>query len=297
MVILLFGWLFVGGFLDCIIVKNNSNAFCEKGAAAYFLYTCLCSGMAMLVFAILAGFYIRCNLITFIYALIYCAIILLGYVVSLLVLKYTGVAKASLIKMAGSSVLLFLLGMILFDEKVGLFRWIGLIFMILTMFFSSSKTEQDIPKKNGKFGLIICLALNVVVSVSNSLLMKYYSLAQGVCDNNSYFFITNLLLFVFGGIAFLISFIKNKSKVKELTSEFKLKDYLFVVVRTVINNLSSLASLVLMTSVNLTVYTVLYSALNLVSVATASVALKEKVTLKLIIAMIFAIAAIVFNVL
>lgn len=297
MVILLFGWLFISGFTDCVIAKKNSNAFCEKGASAYFLYTCICSGTAMLVFAILARFNIRCNLITFIYVLIYCAIILLGYVVSLLVLKYTGVAKSSLIKMAGSSVLLFFLGMILFDESVGLYRWIGLIFMILTIFFSARKTEQDAPKKNGKFGLIICLVLNVVVSVSNSLLMKYYSLAQGVCDNNSYFFMTNLSLFAFGGIAFLISFIKNKSKVKELTREFKLKDYLFVVIRTVINNLSSLACLVLMDSVNLTFYTVLYSALNVISVIAASTALKEKVTLKLIFATIFAIASIVFNVL
>lgn len=296
MVVLLFGLLFVNGFIDCIITKKNSNAFCEKGATAYFLYTCVCSGTAMVVFAILAGFNICCNLITLIYALIYCFIILLVYVVSLLVLKYTGVAKASLIKMAGSSVLLFFLGMFLFDESVGVFKWIGLLFMLLTIIFSARKTEIDVPKKNSKFALIICLTLNVVAGAANSILMKYYSVAQGVCDNNSYFFITNLLLFLFGVVAFLISFIKNKEKVKCLMHGFGLKDYMLVVIKTVMANLCSLASLVLIANVNLTIYTVLYSSLNVISVISASIVLKEKLTLKLILAAVFAIAAIVFDV-
>ncbi len=182
------------------------------------------------------------------------------------------------------------------DESVGVFKWIGLFFMLLTIIFSARKTEIDVPKKNSKFALIICLTLNVVAGAANSILMKYYSVAQGVCDNNSYFFITNLLLFLFGVVAFLISFIKNKEKVKCLMHGFGLKDYMLVVIKTVMANLCSIASLVLIANVNLTIYTVLYSSLNVISVISASIVLKEKLTLKLILAAVFAIAAIVFNV-
>ena len=127
--------------------------------------------------------------------------------------------------------------------------------------------------------------------------MKYYSADPNVSDNNSYFFITNVLLFVFGGIGFLIFFIKNKEKVKAFTDTLKFKDYAMVVCKTIIDNLTSLASMVLIGTVNLTFYTILSSSLGVLSTIVVSVVLKEKITAKLILAAVFAITAIVFNVL
>ena len=55
--------------------------------------------------------------------------------------------------------------------------------------------------------------------------------------------------------------------------------------------------MVLIGMVNLTFYTILSSSLGVLSAIVVSVVLKEKITAKLILAAVFAIAAIVFNVL
>ena len=91
--------------------------------------------------------------------------------------------------------------------------------------------------------------------------------------------------------------IKNKEKVKAFTDTLKFKDYAMVVGKTIIDNLTSLASMVLIGMVNLTFYTILSSSLGVLSAIAVSVVLKEKITAKLILAAVFAIAAIVFNVL
>ena len=297
MVTLLFGWIFASGFINGVVLKKNSNAFCGKGGAAYFLFTCLCSGTALLFFAILAKFNIKFNLQTFAYAVAFFAIIMMNYVVTLLVLKYASVAKTSLIRTAGSTILLFMLGILLFKEVANVYKWIGLAFMILTICLSARGGEEPDRDKSSKIILAVCLILNVVLGAASSVLMKYYSADPNVSDNNSYFFITNVLLFVFGGIGFLIFFIKNKEKVKAFTDTLRFKDYAMVVCKTIIDNLTSLASMVLIGTVNLTFYTILSSSLGVLSAIVVSVVLKEKITAKLILAAVFAITAIVFNVL
>lgn len=222
---------------------------------------------------------------------------MLIYVTSLLVLKYTGVAKPSLIKMTGSSVLLFLLGILLFHETATVFRWIGMFFMVLTILFSSKKTGQEEVEHKGKIKRIVCLAFSVVISVASSLLIKYYTAEPDVCNNNSFFFLTNMLLFVFGGIGLIVAFIKNPKETKTLLQSYKAADYVVVFGKTILDNLTSLVTMVLISSVNLTFYTVLSSALSVVSAIAASLALKEKLTFKLVLATIFAIVAIIFNVL
>ena len=118
-----------------------------------------------------------------------------------------------------------------------------------------------------------------------------------MCSENALFFMVNLLMFIFGLVGFLRQCLFNRQEVKELSLRLKVKDYALTVVRSIGDNITSLVSIWILVKVDLSIYTVLSTALGLLSSVGTSFVLKEKVTTRLWIALVLSIAAIILNVL
>ena len=303
LVVIFFIWIFIHSFCNQLIAKNNSNAFADKGKAAYFLYTCLCTVCACIFFFITSGFHIECNLPTFLYALLYGSSILVGYLIGLHIYKTASVARIIVASSALNTPVVFLSGILLFSETVTLLKVGSVLLMVIAVFLSAksgddgSNHDGNLKQEKKKYSFISLLLLSVGQVVFNNILVKCYTLDTRVCSENSLFFMVNLLMLIFGLAGFLRQWFINRQEVKEFCSKLRAKDYILTTIRTIGDNITSLVSIWILVKVDLSIYTVLSASLGLLSAVGASLILKEKVTPRLWLALIFSIAAIILNVL
>lgn len=126
-------------------------------------------------------------------------------------------------------------------------------------------TERNKEKKGHR---LLCV-LPAVCTGFNVIWQKMYTVTDGVCDTNSFFLATNLLIVLF---SFLILLVMGKK-----SGTFGLSIHAFsarqtgnIAARTLLSNLSSVIGIFLLAHMNVSVYTVLSSACGLLSSALLS---------------------------
>ena len=122
------------------------------------------------------------------------------------------------------------------------------------------------------------LALQIAATLANSVVMKLYTEASGVTDENSFFFLTNALL-VLGALALLgWDLVRKKTEIGEIVAILKPRNLLLWSGSVVCNNLGSLLSIRLIARMDISLYTPLTAALGVIVSLTASLLFREKLT-------------------
>lgn len=267
-------------------VFQRSLDFDLKSMAVYNLINAL---LACGIFFATAGFRIRVNIPTLLYALVYAAIICVNLSAQILALALVPVPVTTLMTVAGGVLLPAVFGVVYYGEPLT----VRLILSVVLILAASA-----LPLGGGVDGIDVkgaaACAVMFLLGGASVILVQLYSRASGVCDSNSFFFLTNAVIAVLclgltlgGGI---------RQGIKEAVSLFSPGQLGMIGGKTVLANLCSMLQILILRQMAASTYAVLNSSLSLLgSVALSAFCFREKQTKKGLIAVLLAIAALAVN--
>lgn len=253
------------------IAKGN------KDTLVYSLVTCI---VAMGVFYITSGFDINLNFRTLVYGFFYAILVFITYFTSLAVYRYMGIAESSFISSGLSLISTALLSVFVFNETISSKTVAQLILMFLTflVLFLQNRTakHETTAKTITTIGIFICL-FSALIGCLSSFLSKSFAIDEGVTDENSFFFITNLFIAIFTVIGILIT---KRFSIRSAVDDFKKikkESYFMILINVLASNIISLISVALLRLGDLIVVSPLSSAMVLLATEIVAVfCAKEK---------------------
>lgn len=267
-------------------VFQRSVRFDLKSMAVYNLLNAL---LACVIFFATAGFRIRVNVPTLIYALIYAAIICVNLSAQILALALVPVPVTTLMSVAGGVLLPSVFGVVWYGEPLTVRLVLSILLILLA---TALPLWGGVGTVSGK-GVAACVVMFLLGGAS-VILVQLYSRASGVCDSNSFFFLTNAVIAALclgltlgGGV---------RQGIRDALFLFSPKQLGMIGGKTVLANLCSMLQVLILRQMAASTYAVLNSSLSLLgSVALSAVCFREKQTKKGLLAVLFAIAALAVN--
>lgn len=275
--------LYAGSFLCSVfgVFSNQKYARSGKKINNIHIYSLVSGIIATTFFYVSSGFDIKINLYTLAYSVIFALLIFVNYFFTLIVFRFMGIAEKTFICSGLKLIITIIMGVMLFNEKFKLKSLIQLILVFLTLFviFLPSLKKKEEQKTVTTGGILICVGITVL-GAGCTLVTKSFAenLKLGmVTDENSFFFLTNVLIVAFGICTVMIS---QKFSVKAVVKEFKMvspMNYFMIVLNVVSSNVASLLQILIFKEGDLVLYAPLSSALALLAGEIVAVAFaKEK---------------------
>lgn len=253
------------GALNTICSKKFQQGF-KMDFDHFALYILASNLFASLYFSSAAGFKIEMNRVTFIFSAVYAAIVCASLLLNLCAMSRISVSLVSITSTSGSIIFSALFGIIFLKDAVTFPMVMSVILILTAILFPYFKLSKSVLDKNG---LLIC-ALLFVFSGAAVILTKLYTLTPGVCDSKSYFFMTNIILLSASSILFFFNTKKKKIKISCALRTLSGKQLIFIAAITVLSNISSVISVIAISKVNISIYTVVSSSLGIISAALLS---------------------------
>ncbi len=283
-------------FVAFFLVEGVSNYAAKKNSmlatnvCRYGILLILTSIFAMINFAIMSGFNIKFSWINVIYGIIYGVCCCASVVSDMVTLHYSTVAFKMVF--VGSLSLVFnqIIGIFVFKETFLAENIIKCILSIISaMVAVSPATYGQKTECKGVIWCSICVFISVVCSI-----VSKSGAMQTEIDPNSWFFITNLVLFIISSI-YIVTIVKlYKFKSKDEAESIGLKGVFFVFLAAIASNLFSLLSVKLMSLVDLSYYSPVSSALTMIACfAVSRFILGEPAGKRMYIAVILSILAVI----
>lgn len=281
--------LFIG-FFNNMLNKKFQLGF--KSDFEHFIgYNFFNALFAMIVFFISSKFKIEMNSITMIFSLIYACIVMINLVLSIKSLSCVSVSLCCIIVTAGQAILSSLFGILVLNEAISLRLLVSVGLMLASVFVPAVRLKNDGKKNN----IFVCIGL-FLVSGAAVILNKIYTLAPNVCNTKSYFFMTNLIITVVCLCVLAIIVKKNPSNAKNIIFPFSKIQMANIASRTVLSNIASVISVILLANMNISVYSVISNSIGVLSGAVLSaLVFKENMTRENKLAVICAVAAIIIS--
>ena len=298
----LFAILIIPTLLNVIIVKINSNSFVNGTRSRYALYFMTTAVLSCCFFLVSSGFHIRINLPTLVYAAIYAAIVIASLVGNSLIFRYASISTVNIITSFATMILAAFVGKMVFDEPITLKNVIRIAITLVAVFFvfvnarrtSDEKTQQSgMLNKKTVIAFLSVTAMLVAASQGSATLVKLYAKDGRVVDEKSLFFFTNVLLIVAALFLLTHELIKKNEKPRELVKMFTGKNLLCWGGSTVCSNVGSLLTVKLLATVDISIYTPVWSALGVIISLTASIIFREKLGIFAYLAALVACVAVI----
>lgn len=281
----LFFFSFTVSVLTRICAKWCSNSIAENAVAPQALYVVLNGTAACIFFFISGGFLIAVNWETLVFAALFALVCTSSILTSLVAYKLSTISGVSIIAGACSTVCSTVIGSLAFQEVLDVRRIIRLLILVAACalvtvnVFQKEKAKEEatgVTRQRQYIRFAVVLVLFVLVGCSNTFLSKAFVRSDTVTDENSYFFLTNVIMVISGAAVFGVRAMTNGKETKKALALLKPKKLLTISIHTVTSNLGSLIGIWLMGLVDLAVYSPVNQALGVLSAVTASCIFKEK---------------------
>ena len=254
-------------FAAFFLVEGTSNYVGKKmsmiavNICRYGIILIFTSVFAMINFAVISGFDITFSPVNIVYGIIYGVCCCLSVVFSMVTLKYSTVAFKMIFVGSLSLVLNQIAGIIIFKEAILAENIIKCILRIISAIVVVAPVKYG--QKTEYKGIIMC-CICVLVEVLCSVVTKSGAMQKNL-DPDSWFFITNLFLFIISTVFTLFIVKLHKFKVSDEIQNIGMKGLFWVFLSAVASNLFSLLSVKLMSLVDLSYYSPVSSALTMIA--------------------------------
>ena len=266
-----------------VFTKLCSNSVVGGVRAKYTLFFAVNSFASCLIFGIFSGFKISINLPTLLFSALYALVVFLVLIGSLFVFKYAAISTVNIVTNAAVMLLTPIFGIIIFSDTIDLTGIIKIVIMLVAVvfvFLDSRKKESSSQKGGVKRAAIVCLlfflTLRIIGSVANSVVMKLYSNSATVSDENSFFFMTNLLLGSGALIVLIIDLLRGASSPKETLRILTLKNVSVWTFNVLLSNIGSVLSIWMIAKMDVAIYTPTTAAIGIIAALVASISFREK---------------------
>jgi len=267
-------------------IFQRSLHFDLKSMAVYNLINAL---FACVIFLASAGFRIRVNTPTLLYALVYAVIICINLSAQILALALVPVPVTTLMSVAGGVLIPAVFGVIYYGEPLTVRLILSVVLILVASALPLGGGVEGVSLK----GAVAC-AVMFLLGGASVILVQLYSRAQGVCDSNSFFFLTNAVI----GVLCLGLTVKDgiRQGFWNLLHLYNPSQLGMIAGKTALANICSMLQILILRQMAASSYAVLNSSLSLLgSVALSAFCFREKQTKKGLLAVLLAIAALAVN--
>lgn len=285
------GWLATDSF-NLGLNKANSVSLARKGVRGYIMNVFFVGIIATFVFWAMNGFQLNVNSRVLVYSLIYGFLCILSVFVTPILYGCADIVEITIFDKASAVIFSSLLGVLLFSETFTLTSYLQIFLMVaatVCVLYSHPKEHKEAVKKKNSIKKYSLLILAALISTGSTVLSRYYVLDPNVTDNNSYFFLTNVVMALGAGIIMIVYSRKNGFNLKESFFVFEKRDYTNVVLRTVCSNCVALLSMAAVARLDMIIYTPVASAVSVVGSIIVAVIFKQKLNLFSYLALLFAL--------
>ena len=263
---------------------QRSLTFRISGMAMYNLINAL---IACVYFLVAAGFRIRVNSLTLVYAFVYAVIICVNLSAQILAMSWVPVPVTTLMSVAGGVLIPAVFGLVYYREPLSL----GLVLSVALTLGATVLPLWDGLGKVSFRGAAACLVMFFLGGAS-VVLVQLYARAGGVCDSQSFFFLTNAVI----AVLCLLLLLGLRQPPGQLLGIFSPRQLGMIAGKTALANICSMLQVPILRQMAASTYAVLNSSLSLLaSVALSAFVFREKQTRRSIAAVLLAIAALLAN--
>ena len=254
------------------------------------LFLIIMSACSMLIFSIMAGFDLRVNAVTIIYALLYAADALMSISLTFIAISRMNLITYSVFSSC-KTVLVWVFGILFMKESADISS------VISALLFTASVLLPLVYVRGGKTklsGYFIGLA-STFVGAFGILLLKFYAKSPQKSADSVLCFYTNLFMLLFMVLFMLLS-PKNRPKLKDFSGV----KYVFLLIPlcTVASNVASVLQLSIMKTMPVSHFSVLIAALNCIVVfINSKVIFRETCRMLEVCCLILSTAAVIISVL
>jgi len=278
--------------------KQCSNSAQRDGSVGYAFFLLVTGIVACIFFFFAGGCRIAATPLTLLYAMGYAVIAIVCSVFVLKAYRYAEVANVTVITSACSLITTSGVGCLLFRETLDFIKIlrIAIMFTAIVLVFADGKKRDQIrnfsPVKK-ELGFLFVVLVLIAGNCASVIELKYYSAASGVADENSFFFYTNVFIILAVLLWFAYRFLRNKAAFRKQIPQIAFKSLVPMAGGTVCSNLNSIVSIHLIASMDVSIYTPVVSAIEIVSGVIASVLFREKIGFYAVLALLLAGIAVI----
>lgn len=281
-----------------VMKKKVTNSFSVGGVSGSLFFVLETSIFAMLVFFVLNGFKLYINPLVTFYGFLYGVLVIFSTVSSVFVYNFATIAFVGFVSSCFNLLASQIIGAALFGEAVTLPNLLRVALMILAALVSfigagGFKIAVAQSVKRFTYALILTLTLGMVGTLG-TILMKYYTADTGVTDSNSFFFMTNVFSALLVIPLIPIAAKRDGVKLSSLLEFAKGRRILYTMLTTANNNIISVVTILLLSMIDVSVFTPLSNTLAFISIAVATPLIREKLDKYTVIATSLAVASVVF---
>ena len=244
-------------------------------------------------FLFLSKFNIEMNSTTFVFSLGYAMMVFNSLLLSVIALSKLTIPVRAIVRLMGSVLGSTMLGGFFFSEEITANSIIAIIFLIAAVIVPYIKNNEVTAEKNS---VPVCIWI-FITSVIESVYLKFYTENPSSLGANNMFFMTNLICLIIcaaGAIMYII--VKGNTERKNILTTLGVKHIANIGFRTAISNICSIISVLVISVMDISVYTVLTSSMGLiVSVMISKFVFSEDLTWKNYVSVALAVVSIILQ--
>ena len=250
--------------------------------ARYALFFAVNGLVACVFFFISGGFRVGVNLPTVLYAALYALLVIGSLLISLNLLRIASISGVNILSGAFGLIFSSAIGFSFFSEEINAQKLIRIALMSVAtvlVFIGENRIHQKEEKacvKKNLIALAVLILLSALISSGVTVLTKLFAFSTRVTDENSLFFLTNVLLFCGSTFAFALECFRKKGLLADSFALLQPRRLISLAGNTVCSNIGSLVGIRLVAQMDISVYTPISSALGIVIGVVASLIFREK---------------------
>ena len=246
----------------------------------------------LVFYSVLTGFKLGVNAVTAFYAFMFALAVAINTLVSMRALENSELVTYSLFSNAGGTVWPAILGMLLFNESITLARMLGLVLIMATIIIPFLTAKKS---KTGGRGIFWCSMLFFTASLP-TLVLKFYSQADGILGDSILCFYTNIFT-----IPFILYLLKKKGTVagtvKAMVTKYR-KPVMIAVLSMICTCITTIMYMKVVAQIDLIVISIIGKGLGLISLSLLGLfVFKEKISASKIVCIILSVLAVAITIL
>ncbi len=285
-----------GTILGNVLLKKFQQEQ-DKSFLTFCLLNFVNAITAAVFFFVANGFTINMNVPTFMFSVANAVVVALLIVLNVCTLSKAGLVVVSILTTAGTVIGTSLFGLLVLKEDISFRIAIAITLLLISIFLPFIKEQKNNHKEYRKrvdSTAVMFSTLLFICSGLSTIINKLFVGSKTVCDSNSYFFMLNFILVISCIVLLFIYCLKTKVHFKTIYTAFTLKQYGYIATRTLASNIGAILTMLVLTKMNISLYSVLTTALTLVGSALASgYYFKEKSSIENKISVVLAILAVI----
>ncbi len=199
--------------------------------------------------------------------------------------KYANLSVYSMFMMLGSILIPSTFGMIFYDEKLTFTKAICFVFIFISLFLSINKAKSD---KRAIIYYILVFTLNGMAGVISKI---HQSFTEINVSTNGFLFASGVIRFAVSACVLCVIYVRTKQRHPTI------KACMFSLGGGALNAIGNYLNLFALITIPVMVHSVVTTGLVLVGSALIGLFIKEKITVRHMMSLAFALAATVFSVL